>query len=75
MLGHFVVQRRSIYFILDSDFDYYQQHAICVKFVTDTFAELNESDSFALEVLGKPIYSLKLERKAKNKHLKLQILD
>ena len=47
-MSHHIVERRSICFVLDTNFERFHQFEQCKKFVADTFDLLGDEDYFGL---------------------------
>ena len=47
-LSHHILSKRSIYFVLDCQFEQYKWFETCRHFIIDTFAELHDEDHFGL---------------------------
>ena len=77
MLSHHYVQRRSIIFIVDNDFNSVFYQDIAMKQVLSTFNKLDEQDYFGYISLGKnmELDSFVLEKKQRNTQLKTRLLN
>ena len=73
-LSHFFVQKQSVYFILDAQFEHFWQYDKCINFICQTFASLNDEDCFGLHNLGDQQYNVLLEEKQYNRCTKMQLL-
>ena len=74
-LSHYFVQKKSLYFILDSSFEHYWQYDKCVNFICDAFVDLSNLDLFGLMNLGDESHNILLEEKACNSSVKKLILN
>lgn len=73
-MSHFFVERQSLYFILDSSFEYYWQYEKCVEFICDAFEDLDRQDWFGLRNLGCQSHNILLENVGCNISVKRQAL-
>ena len=76
MLSQHYVQRKSIIFIVDSEFSSVFYQDIAMAEVMECFEELDDQDYFGILSLGKNTqqYSCMLEKKGKNTALKRRLL-
>ena len=74
MLGHYIVEKRSLIFILDSSFHHMKELERCCKFIEDTFEDLSQEDLFGLICMGDQPHQINLEKVGQNRHIKRQIL-
>ena len=52
ILSHFFIQKQSVQFILDAQFEHFWQYDKCINFICQTFADQNDHDLFGLLNLG-----------------------
>ena len=71
----FVVHDQAVNFILDCDFMHYSQLEKCINFVRETYDHMKGTDYFGLSSLGDQAFTMDLEVKQHNPHLKIRILD
>lgn len=79
-LSRHVVTQRSIYLVLDSNFEYYNIQTMCLEFPLQIFRELEEEDYFGLSIHQKSSLALDhhefvLEEKKKNMTVKTHLLE
>jgi len=74
-LSHYFVQKKSLYFILDSSFEHYWQYDKCVNFICDAYADLTDTDFFGLKNLGEQSHDILLEDKTCNASVKKLLLS
>ena len=74
MLSRFLVHKRAVNFIVDSDFDHFSQYERIIKFVRQTFKELKPTDRFGVRMLGDQKFNIELETKWCNERFKHRLL-
>ena len=75
-LGHHIYTKKSIFFVLDNQFEYFKQSQMCKDFIKQMYSELPDEDYFGLIMATKSSdwAQIDLEEVGKNRTIKSKSL-